>query len=139
MSTRDDAQRFLSELKACRPRSFFGKLDETQRGISFVLAYLEETSGEVIAGDLARVLSVSTARIAAMLRTMEKNGLITRGTSAEDARRTVVNITPEGVVYAEKVRESILEKVELLVDRVGMEDLEEFLRISEKMKKALEE
>ena len=60
----------------------------------FVLAYLTQADGEVIAGDIARKLGVSTARVAALLKAMEKNGLVTRHASPADARRTVVEITP---------------------------------------------
>lgn len=139
MASRADAQEFLRKIRNCRPRSFFGKVDECQRGTGFILAYLEQKSGEVIAGDLARELNVSTARIAALLKTMEKNGLIIRYRSSADNRQTVVEITQKGIDYSLKMREQILEKVELLLERVSREELDQFIRISEKIKEVLEE
>ena len=139
MASREDAREFLRRLGNCRPQSFFGKVDECQRGTGFVLAYLEQKSGEVIAGDLARELNVSSARIAALLKTMEKNGLIIRYHSPADNRQTVVEITQKGIDCSVKIREQILEKVELLLEKVGKEELDEFIRISEKIKEALDE
>lgn len=139
MSARDEAQELLSKMHSCRPRSFFGKMDESQRGTGFVLDYLRETDHEVVAGELARELGVSTARIAALLKTMEKNGLIVRQRSAEDARLTVVKITKAGGECYERMREQILEKIELLIEKVGKDDLEEFIHISNKIREALGE
>ena len=138
MATKEEAQAFLMELRSCRPSAFFGKLDESQRGMSFVLFYLAEAKETVIAGDLARQMNVSTARIAALLRKMEQNGLITRKGAPDDARKTVVEITPEGSAQAEQLRQHILEKTALLIDRVGTDDLQEFIRISRRMKAALD-
>ena len=139
MNNREYAQEFCQKMRSCRPQPLYSKLDEGQRGTGFVLAYLREAKGEVIAGDLARELGVSTARIAALLRKMEKNGLIERRRSAADARQTVVALTEAGTEYTDKIMEQILEKTELLLERVGKEDLEEFIRISQKIKKALED
>lgn len=139
MSTRDEARELLLKLRSCRPRSFFGKVDESQRGTGFILGHLRDSDHEVVAGELARELGVSTARIAALLKTMEKNGLIIRQRSAEDARRTVVKITRAGIEYNERIREFIISRMELLIEKVGAEELEEFIRISDKIRDALGE
>lgn len=139
MGAREDAKEILHKLCECRPKSFFGKIDESQKGIGFVLAYLLEANHEVIAGDLARELGVSTARIAALLRKMERTGLIARYRSAVDARQTVVEITLEGCTYADKMQEQMLKKMELLIEKIGKEDMEEFIRISHKIKEVFDE
>lgn len=139
MDTRDEARELLEKIHACRPRGFFGKVDESQRGVGFVLAYLCKSDHEVIAGELSRELGVSTARIAALLKAMEKNGLIIRQRSCEDARQTVVKITDAGEDFAEALKEQLLSKIELLIEKVGRRDLEEFIRISNKIRKALGE
>lgn len=139
MSKREEAQEILQKLHACRPKSFFGKVDESQRGIRFILVYLKNSDHEVIAGELARELNVSTARIAALLKTMEKNGLIMRLSSETDARQTIVQITQAGIDYSEEMKERLLQKIELLLDKVGKEELEEFIRISDNIRKALGE
>ena len=139
MSTREEAQEMMQKFFACRPKSFFNKMDESQKGIGFVLVYLHKAQHKVIAGDLARELNVSTARIAALLRKMENDKLIVRHHSPLDARQTVVEITEKGSTYVNKMKEQMLMKTELLIDKVGKKDLEEFIRISHKIKEAFEE
>lgn len=138
MDSREDAIAFLQELRSCFPKPLYNEIEETQKGIGFALAYLAQADGEVIAGDLARELGVSTARVAALLKAMERNGLATRRASPADARRTVVEITPAGLACAGGMREQCLRKIELLLERVGKEDLDEFIRISRKIKDAMD-
>lgn len=139
MSTREEAQELLEKIHSCRPKSFFTKIDETQRGMNFVLCYLKDADHEVLAGELAKESNVSTARIAALLKTMEKNGLIERYHSASDARHTIVKITSAGTRQAEQTKEQILTRIELLLEKIDKEELEEFIRISNKIREALGE
>lgn len=137
MSNHEEAKAFLQEMCSCSPKPLFHKMEEVDRGTGFVLAYLEGSDGEVFAGDLAKELKVSTARIAALLNKLEEKGLVERSRSAQDARRTVVKITPKGTAYTAEIKEQILNKVEILFDKVGKEDLKEFLRICAKITQAL--
>ena len=138
MSTREDAEAFLTKLCSSMPRSFYSKLEATQRGFGFVLGYLERAEGEVVAGDLARKLNVSAARIAALLKKMEKNGFITRHTSSKDARQIIIEITPAGTAFVDNMREQTLIKVESLLNQVSKEDLETYIRISHQIREAME-
>ena len=133
MSNREDALRLLREMRLSLPHPFFCEMDRTRKGKGFILAYLEEANSEVLAGDLAKEMGVSTARIAALLKTMEKEGLISRCNSPQDARRTIVKITPAGIQWINEAREQIVQNMELLLDKVGKDDLEEFIRVSRKI------
>lgn len=88
---------------------------------------------------IVKKLHVSTARIAALLKRMEQNGLITRHASQEDARRIVVEITPAGIALVDELREQALQKTELLLDQISSEDLETYIRISHKIKAVMNE
>lgn len=138
MSDREEARAFLRKICSCTPKPLFHKVEEVDRGTGFVLAYLQETDGEVFAGDLARELKVSTARIAALLNKLEDKGLVERSRSENDARRTVVKITPQGAAYTAEIKEQILDRVEVLFDKVGKKDLQEFLRICKEITQALD-
>ena len=139
MSTREDAQLFMEKLYSCTPRFFYSEIETIQRGFGFILNYLEQADGEVNAGDLSKKLNVSTARIAALLKRMEQNGLITHHASQEDARRIVVEITPAGIVLVDEMREQTLQKIELLLDQISREDLETYIRISRQIKAVMNE
>ena len=138
MSSRDEARGILKEFYVCRAASFFNKVDEIQRGVAFCLFYLRDAKEEVIAGDLAREMKVSTARVAALLKGMEKHNLVTRTASPCDARKTVVKITSFGKEYLEEQEEQLLSRVEQIIEKVGLEEVKEFIRISRKIKSSLE-
>lgn len=80
MSKREEAGKFLEDLYSCIPRFFYSEIESTKRGFGFLLSYLEQADKEVYAGELSKKLNVSTARIAALLKRMEQDGLITRHT-----------------------------------------------------------
>ena len=54
MSTREEAKAFLAKLCSSMPRSCYSKLEVTQRGFGFILDYLEQAEGEVVAGILPK-------------------------------------------------------------------------------------
>ena len=139
MSTREDAQAFLAELYSSIPRSFYSELEMTRRGFGFVLDYLEQAKGEVTAGDLAKTMEVSPARVAILLKKMEESGFIVRHTSSKDARRIIVEITPAGVAYVDDMKERTLNKVESLLNQVSKEELYAYVKISRKIREAMEE
>lgn len=139
MTRRDEAAAIMKQMCTCIPRNFFSKMDEVNRGAGFVLAYLDEAQREVFPGDIARDMNVSTARIAAMLRQLEKNGFITRKRSDQDGRKTVVALTKLGRTWIQRTKEQAIDKTELLLERVSAEDIRQFIRLSKKIKAALEE
>ena len=138
MDTTEKAQEFLRQLSLYRANSLFEKMDESKRGIGFALLLLDSSEEQVFAGDLADAMGVSTARVAALLKTMENGGFITRSSSSKDARRTIVELTPEGQAKADAIKALLLHKTEMLFETVGEDDLREFLRISKRIKEALD-
>ena len=54
MHTSKDAEKFLERLYSCMPRLFYNEIETTQRGLGFVLSYLERADNEVNAGDLSK-------------------------------------------------------------------------------------
>lgn len=139
MSTREEELRFFQKFNSCVPARVLEGIDMAQRGICCVLGYLKNSDGEVLAGDLAKELNVSSARISALLKKMEKKHFLIRRNASDDARKTVVEITPEGIDYIDAETERILSQIELLIEKVGQKDLDEFIRISYKIRAVLDE
>lgn len=139
MTKREEAMAVLDQLRTCAPRDLFTRLDELHKGMGFLLGYLDKADGVVYAGDIAKRMNVSTARIAAMLNKMEKSGYIQRRTSAEDARKTVVTLTGLGRAWIQRTKEQALDQTERLLERAGSEDVWQFIRLSQKIKAAMEE
>ncbi len=139
MTRREEAAAILEQIGACAPRDLFAKMDELHKGTGLLLGLLDHADGVVYAGDIARRMNVSTARIAVILNKLEKNGFIQRQAAATDARKTVVKLTGPGRAWSQKTKDQMLDRTELLLERVGSEDIQEFIRISRKIKAALEE
>lgn len=98
-----------------------------------ILAFLEQKK-EVSAGDIANFLNVSTARIAVLLKNLEKKGLIKKTTSQTDKRKTIVHLTQKGEESCKKLREKLVEKLNNFFLFLGEEDTKNFLRLTQKMK-----
>lgn len=139
MDNRQAAKEFLYEFCSCVPNSFYFSIDASQKGLGYILGYLRRVDEEVNPGDLARQLNVSTARIAALLKKLEQKGLVERCGSTRDARRTVVRLTPVGRAYVAEKEACLLDKIERLFEKVGQDELEHYVRISQKIARALEE
>ncbi len=103
-----------------------------------ILRYVDSATTEVLAGDIAEFMGVSTPRVAAVLNCMEQKGFVVRHPSASDRRKVVVSITDGGKAELKKAGDEMLKFAEYLYDTVGDDDLNEFLRISERISQALQ-
>ncbi len=139
MNERAEAEEFLKRLRLYKAGTYLEKIDEQQRGIGLALLFLRHSDRELFAPDIARAPKLSSARVAAMLPSLENLGYITRHSSGEDARKTVVELTEKGLSYSEEVSEHVLQMMETLIHKVGRSDLDEFVRIAERIHDALEE
>ena len=114
------------------------RMDPHRQGEGFVIGYMDHHQGQTVyAGDLAKASGVSTARIAAALRTLEQKGLLTRSPSETDARKTVVRLTDAGMQLAQTMRMRLYSDIADVVDYVGAEEIDTFLRIAEKINDAI--
>ena len=102
------------------------------KGENVLLSYLREFKIST-PSILADVLDVTPARIAAILRSLEKKDFIFRGIDLEDKRRVVVELTEKGREFAEKLKSDIEEHSLALFDALGETDATEFLRLIKKI------
>lgn len=84
------------------------KLSNMLRGELFVLNYLHDHDTIVHPKDLSENLSVSTARIASLLKHMEEKNLIVREPDSEDSRQIIVHLTSDGEHVIQKCKEEVL-------------------------------
>ncbi len=137
MNNIEEALFIMEELKNCKPQKYFERISEDERGTHFVLGYLLNTEKEVISSDLSNALNVSTARMAKLLTKMETKGLISKQSSKSDARKTVVVLTDKGRKVGEMYKETLIKFTLNLIEKVGYDDMKEFIRISYKMRDAI--
>ena len=101
----------------------------SMRGEMAVLRLLGESGLPLTAGDLSRDLRMTTSRIAAVLNSLQKKGMIERGEDAQDRRRVLVRLTAEGSALCEQRKACVRRRLAAIFERLGMEDTREFMRI----------
>lgn len=137
MASREQIELLRRQLWEAVPMEFCKQIDQKQVGMEAILQLLLEADQTVTAGMLSEAMNVSTARMAVLLRKMSEKGLIVKETHALDGRVTVVRLTEHGEAIAGKKREEALRQIGAVIDKVGMERMLEFIRISKEIKEVI--
>ena len=103
------------------------------RGELCLLMHLKRQSDLVLPSELSEAMSVSTARVARLLKTLEDRALIQRSIDPTDRRRIIVKLTEEGERYLEAVYVRTHKRASAVIEALGAEDTEAFIRIAEKI------
>lgn len=109
------------------------RLTDRVRGSSFVLMYLATHGEHSYPRDISDSMKVSTARIAAILRQLEEEGLITRTTDPKDNRQVIVRLTEDGFDSAKRYRQEATDSIKKLLEFLGPEDAKAYIRIRKKI------
>ena len=102
-------------------------------GEEFVIQLMVRLGGQCTPGDIKSTMLVSSARVAAMLNNLEKKELIERKIDKEDRRRIIVSLTPRGEAHADIKAGEIRTLSQRAKNKLGRDDVQEFLRILRKM------
>ena len=86
------------------------------------------TSKKMTAGELSSRLSMTTSRIAAVLGSLERKGLLERENDEIDRRRVLVSLTQAGDALCEKRRQHFMKKIGMMLHMMG-DDAPEFVRL----------
>lgn len=109
------------------------QLSQMVKGELFVLNYLLTHEGVIHPKELSEKMAVSTARIASLLNHMEEKHYIERCHDAEDNRQIIVRLTTQGAEAIRKARERTLGAVAAMLEDLGQEDAENYVRIQRKI------
>lgn len=83
---------------------------------------------KMTAGELSSRLGMTTSRVAAVLGSLEKKGLLERENDEVDRRRVLVSLTQAGDALCEKRRQHFMKKILMLLSMLG-DDAPEFVRL----------
>lgn len=83
---------------------------------------------KMTAGELSSRLGMTTSRVAAVLSSLEKKGLLERENDEIDRRRVLVSLTQAGDALCEKRRQHFMKKISMLLSMLG-DDAPEFVRL----------
>lgn len=103
-------------------------------GMIGVLLLLHRSSQTVTAGMISKVLHISTARVAVLIRKMVDKELVVRETGAKDARVTEIRMTEHGREVIEAIQKERCEQLEEIIDQVGMERLLEYFDVADEIR-----
>ncbi len=137
MATTEQVERIIALLRKRSPQERHKDLNKTTMGIGAVLFFLSNVSEPVSAGRIGNFLSVSSARVTALLKKMEGKGLIYTRPCPTDARVTEVAISDFGRETSHQMEMELRERIGRVVDRVGMERLVEYMEIADEIQTAL--
>ncbi|MBQ8623814.1 MAG: MarR family transcriptional regulator [Oscillospiraceae bacterium] len=140
MATKEQVEFIMNEFPKAHPVNFFRIINDANAGIGFAMKLLYAAEGNRLsAGAISDAMGVSTARVAVLLKKMENKGLIVRESDEADARVTIVRLSEKGIDTARAMREKILDHISGVIDKLGMEKLEQFIALSVEVKEAMEE
>lgn len=105
------------------------KIGEFAEGEMFILKHLSFTKGKALPSDLAAAMNTSSSRIAAILNSLERKGLVSREIDETDRRRILVGLTPAGQQLLQRKQKMLHDSMEYLLRRLGEHDSAEVLRL----------
>lgn len=108
-------------------------VNAAMRGELAVLRLLEDENRALTAGEISRLLQMTTSRIAAVLGTLEKKGLVVRTSDAEDKRRVLVTLTQKGLDLGRKKKKRVIDDMSYMLSRLGEQDATEFVRLMKRV------
>lgn len=120
-----------------RGRMVQKRIAELSHGRLEVLRFLAEQTGAVGAGEISRALKLSTARVTAILNSLERQGYISRLWSREDRRRVEITITDKGRQFVKRQQEAYIADCEDMLKRLGQEDARTYIRIMKRLSELL--
>lgn len=112
-------------------------LSDFNKGEIGVLSYLAFDNDKVTSGILSEKLNVTTPRMASILNSLENKGYIKRSSDDSDKRKSLVTITSKGNKLAKDAKSKILNKIISVIKEIDYNDIEEYIRINQKIKDIL--
>lgn len=132
-----DSSVIQDEMKSlCRSknwRNFIGMIDDGYKGMFVILRILQESETSVVAGDLAKRMNVSTARIARALNTLESKNYIRREGDKADARKVVIRLTESGEQALEERKRVVAETLEPMLSNLTDEEISTLFSLLKKL------
>lgn len=105
------------------------RFSSTLRGEMAVMRLLHSGAKQkMTAGELSSRLGMTTSRIAAVLGSLQKKGLLERESDEEDRRRVMVSLTEAGDRLCEKRKRHFMSKISKMLAMLG-EDAPTFVHL----------
>lgn len=117
-----EAQTFYTLLSNNKFKQITSVLQDGFSGIYLVLKILNDSQNPISAGDISESLNVSTARTAVALACLEKKGFIKKSKFHLDARKTMVEITPNGKTALNARKNDVFAMINQFLDKLNEQE-----------------
>ncbi len=115
------------------------KIDEATEKNSWIIGFIASNSDrDVFQRDIEEKFSVRRSTVSSMLKLMEKKGLVVRESVGYDARLKKLTLTPKALEMYKEMMANIERDERNLREGLSEEELKEFFRILEKIRKNAE-
>ena len=113
--------------------NILNKLNLSYKGENAILMLLNEYGGISTPGKLCERIDFTAARLSAIIKSMESKGLVEKIQNPDDKRSTIVAMTAQGYEQFMRLREEIVINALTIIEKLGEEDVVEFLRLIRKL------
>jgi len=103
------------------------------RGESGLLLYLFHVGQPMFPGTLTERLGLTTGRIANILKSLERSGLVERTPDREDKRRVLVALTPRGEALARAQNQAAVDFHAKLVSHLSEAEAQQFIALIQRI------
>ncbi len=104
------------------------KTSNSIHGELALVKYLLENK-DLTSSSLSKYMHITTARVAAILNSLEKKGFIKRELSKTDHRKTIISVTDEGKIDFENKMDKLINHISEIFEYIGENDTLEYCRI----------
>jgi DNA-binding MarR family transcriptional regulator len=133
MNNLDLAKQFLNSLFLIKKHGFRKKITENMQGEILAILYIFEHKDIVLPSEMSNEMNISSARVAAMLNSLENKELVTRQIDKTDRRKILVSLTEKGQELAKKHSQQVENHAAQMLELLGEHDAMELVRITEKL------
>lgn len=129
--------RSMTRMRLLIGRRFIGRLAVRKMGAGLELSHIDVIgiirrlgkTQEVTVGAIAEQMHIDPSRGSRVVADLVRRGVLQRQASQEDARRTIVTLTPEGFRLLEQMEEVKMEAVASILADWPEQDMAEFARL----------
>lgn len=125
----DEAIISFKEIMSSNEKNMLENIYRANRGELFVLQFLSIHNGEVHPSELSAALHASTARISALLGSLEKKGQIARDIDKNNRRNILVTVTETGRERVKTEIRDIQMSMKHIFTDMGEADTVELIRL----------
>jgi len=137
MASKMEVFEVMGKLQECSPLEFFRTIEEINSGMGYIMLRLYNAKDEVFAIDLSNDMQISRARVTMLLHKLISKGFVVKQRSKTDARKEIISITNKGRDEVINIKQKVLDNVNKLIDKLGIDKVNQFLELSREIRNIL--